>query len=178
LNDYDKVASSTVDVSTTLRTTLMKWFKMADANQMYNLLKDIFFLLDDGDRRLFNGYSLSVPRFYILWHLGNEPGISSRQLSELMICDKSNITRLTQGLEADGLVSRLPHESDGRTLRLYLTEKGETVRAQALNAHLSYNQQRLQCCTDLDQENVHLYLATLKNNLQEELYGVAESLYA
>jgi len=145
---------------------------MVNANQIYDLLKDIFFLLDDGDRRLFGSYNLSVPRFYILWHLGNEPGISSRQLSELMICDKSNITRLTQGLEADGLVSRLPHESDGRALRLYLGEKGKTIRQQALSAHLSYNQQRLQCCTDLDQEDVYCYLYTLKNNLQNELLSV------
>ncbi len=151
---------------------------MADANQIYDLLKDIFFLLDDGDRRLFAGYNLSVSRFYILWHLGNKPGISSRQLSDIMICDKSNITRLTQGLEADGLLSRQPHESDGRALRLYLTEKGELVRAQALDAHLAFNQQRLQCCTNLEQQNVHRYLINLKNKLQEELYHVEETVCA
>lgn len=144
---------------------------MVDATQMYNLLKDIFFLLDDGDRRLFGEYNLSVSRFYILWHLGNEPGISSQRLSELMLCDKSNITRLTKGLEADGLVSRLPHESDGRALRLFLTEAGSAVREQTLEAHLAYNHQRF--IEFLGAENVDLQekLTQLKYKLSTQLYG-------
>ena len=142
---------------------------MADATLIYNLLKEIFFLIDDGDRHLFNQFNLSVPRFYILWHLGNEPGISSRRLSELMICDKSNITRLSKGLEADGLVVRQPHESDGRALRLYLTETGETVREQALAAHLSYNSQRLSTCPVEDQDSLQQQLLCLKESLMAQL---------
>lgn len=142
---------------------------MADASHIYNLLKEVFFLIDDGDRQLFGQYNLSVPRFYILWHLGNEPGISSRHLSELMICDKSNITRLSKGLEADGLVVRQPHESDGRALRLYLTEAGETVREQALAAHLAYNDQRLNECVTGDQNSLQQQLLCLKESLIEQL---------
>lgn len=143
---------------------------MLDATLIYNLLKEIFFLIDDGDRHLFSQYNLSVPRFYILWHLGNEPGISSRRLSELMICDKSNITRLSKGLEADGLVVRQPHESDGRALRLYLTEMGETVREQSLAAHLAYNAQRfLSDCSDEDQNSLEQQLLCLKDSLAMQL---------
>jgi DNA-binding MarR family transcriptional regulator len=142
---------------------------MADATLIYNLLKEIFFLIDDGDRHLFNQYNLSVPRFYILWHLGNEPGISSRRLSELMICDKSNITRLSKGLEADGLVARQPHESDGRALRLYLTEEGETVREQALAAHLAYNAQRFNDCSAEDENSMQQQLYCLKDSLMTQL---------
>ncbi len=139
---------------------------MSETTDIYSLLKDIFFLLDDGDRRLFGGYNLSVSRFYILWHLGNEPGISSRRLSELMICDKSNITRLTKGLEADGFVTRQPHESDGRALRLFLTEEGESVRQKALESHLAYNEQRFNCFSINEQQS-----------LQEQLLGLKESLF-
>lgn len=143
---------------------------MADATLIYNLLKEVFFLIDDGDRRLFNQYNLSVPRFYILWHLGNEPGISSRRLSELMICDKSNITRLSKGLESDGLVVRQSHETDGRALRLYLTEEGERIRGEALASHLAYNEQRLVTNAGDSQDNLQQYLLRLKKSLQAELY--------
>ncbi len=143
---------------------------MADASHIYNLLKEVFFLIDDGDRQLFGQYNLSVPRFYILWHLGNEPGISSRRLSELMICDKSNITRLSKGLESDGLVVRQPHETDGRALRLYLTEKGEKIRNEAFEAHQAYNEQRLTCCPGEEQEDLQRYLERLKDSLFTELY--------
>ena len=143
---------------------------MSETADIYNLLKDIFFLLDDGDRRLFGGYNLSVSRFYILWHLGNEPGISSRQLSDLMICDKSNITRLTKGLEADGLVTRQPHESDGRALRLYLTAEGEFVRQKALESHLAYNEQRFNYFSINEQQSLQEQLLGLKEYLFGQLY--------
>ncbi len=145
---------------------------MSDTSHIYNLLKEIFFLVDDGDRRLFSQYNLSVPRFYILWHLGNEPGISSRRLSELMICDKSNITRLSKGLEADGLVVRQPHESDGRALRLYLTEEGERIRNAALDSHSAYNEQRFVCYNEQqgDADALQAYLEQLKDRLFSELY--------
>lgn len=149
---------------------------MADATLIYNLLKEIFFLIDDGDRHLFNQYNLSVPRFYILWHLGNEPGISSRRLSELMICDKSNITRLSKGLEADGLVVRQPHESDGRALRLYLTEAGEMVREQALSAHLAYNAQRFSDCSAADENSMQQQLDCLKDSLMTQLTNFLDTV--
>lgn len=143
--------------------------KLSDTTQIYTLLKDIFFLLDDGDRRLFGSYNLSVSRFYILWHLGNEPGISSRRLSELMMHDKSNITRLTQGLEAEGLIRRLPDESDGRALCLYLTETGEALRQRALTAHLAYNEHRFEFYSDNEQRTVYEQLCDLKQNLLVQL---------
>jgi DNA-binding MarR family transcriptional regulator len=86
-----------------------------------------------------------------------------------MICDKSNITRLSKGLEADGLVARKPHESDGRALRLYLTETGETVREQALAAHFAYNAQRFQDCSVEDQDSLQEQLFSLKESLMTQL---------
>lgn len=172
---------STVDYATNFERIKIK--PTMDASHIYNLLKEIFFLIDDGDRRLFSQYNLSVPRFYILWHLGNEPGISSRRLSELMICDKSNITRLSKGLEADGLVVRQPHESDGRALRLYLTEEGERIREEAFESHTAYNKQRFICYNaiqsdETDLEDLQAYLEGLKDRLFSELYveGVAEAV--
>src|SRR5690606_41950811 len=117
-----------------------------EAIQLYNLLKEVFLLLDDGDRRLFNAYSLSHTRFYALYHLGTQPGISSSQLSELMFCDKSNISRLLKGIEAEGWVLREPHESDGRAQRLYLSPAGEALYARVSQAHLTYNRERLDRC--------------------------------
>ncbi|MDA0246267.1 MAG: MarR family transcriptional regulator [Chloroflexi bacterium] len=108
----------------------------------YELLKEIFLLLDDGDRRLLNRFNLSVPRFYTLLHLGTLPGMTPNQLSELMFCDKSNVTRLIKNLEQDGHVVRRPHENDGRSVRLFLTEQGIRVRQEAMQSHQQYNERR------------------------------------
>lgn len=145
---------------------------MANAMQIYNLLKELFLLLDDGDRRLLSEFNLTVPRYYILVHLGEEPGISSRQLSDYLICDKSNITRLVKGMVADGLVEKKPHESDGRAYRLYLTNEGERIRQQTESLHTGYTIQRLNSCTGQEQDNLEAYLYKIKDTLEAELQFV------
>ncbi len=142
-----------------------------EAIQLYNLLKEVFLLLDDGDRRLFNAYSLSHTRFYALFHLGSQPGISSSQLSELMFCDKSNISRLLKGMEAEGWVVREPHERDGRTQRLFLTPAGKALYTRVSQAHLAYNQERLnRCLQQAAQGQLLDQLATLRNGLEMQLH--------
>ncbi|MCP4360148.1 MAG: MarR family transcriptional regulator [Chloroflexi bacterium] len=116
---------------------------MGEKETLYNLLKETFILLDDGDRRLFNQYNLTPPRFYVLFHLNEEPGISASDLSQKMLCDKSNVTRIVKGLEAAGYLEKRPHESDGRALRLYLTVAGETTCNEVQTAHTVYNETRL-----------------------------------
>ncbi|MCA9927918.1 MAG: MarR family transcriptional regulator, partial [Anaerolineales bacterium] len=93
---------------------------MNEKEMLYNLLKEIFILLDDGDRRLFGQYKLTPPRFYALTHINEEPGLSSSKLSDRLLCDKSNVTRIVKGLEAEGHIIRKQHETDGRTKQLYL----------------------------------------------------------
>jgi DNA-binding MarR family transcriptional regulator len=115
---------------------------MADSQQIYALINEIFLIVNDGDRQLFSRFQLTPSRYYALLHLGQRPGISVSELSGLMLCDKSNMTRILKAMEAEGLVTREPHESDGRTLRLYLSDEGEAVRQQAAACHLEYNQQR------------------------------------
>ena len=136
---------------------------------IYNLLNEIFILLDDGDRHLLSQFNLSIPRYYVLVHLGNEPGLSLSRLSELMICDKSNATRIIRGMETEGLVRRKRHESDGRTYRLYLTEKGETLRQKATQAHDAYTVERLTCCQTINLDTLKKGLIEIRDNLKVSL---------
>ncbi len=106
-----------------------------DALQLYNTLKEIYFCLDNGDRQLFDTYQLTVPRFYALRNIAENPGLSMTELSTRMLSDKSNITRLVKSIEDEGLVCRKQGERDKRKQRLYLSEKGERILNQATNAH-------------------------------------------
>jgi len=87
----------------------------------------------------------------------------------MMLCDKSNVTRIIKGMEGDGLVKRQPHESDGRTLRLHLTQRGESVRAEVLASHAAYNQLRFQCIDTILQGNLLEGLRQLKEGLRGQL---------
>lgn len=142
---------------------------MSDREALYNLLKTTFILLDDGDRRLFGQFDLSPTRYYALLHISEKPGLSSSELSDRLLCDKSNVTRIVKGLEQTGYIIRKPHESDGRTLRLYLTEKGEVVCEQISEAHQAYNELRLSCINDISQGNLLENLSILNESLNDEL---------
>lgn len=138
---------------------------------IYDAIKELFFLVDDGDRRLFAKYNLTVPRFYALKHIFDSPGLSPVQLSGRMFCDKSNITRLLKGLESEGFVSRVKHEHDRRSVRLFLTESGEVRCREAANAHEQYNAQRFRFVADQIEptELVELF-EFLRHGLTESLH--------
>jgi len=142
---------------------------MSEREALYNLLKQTFILLDDGDRRLFGQYDLSPTRYYALLHILEKPGLSSSELSDRLLCDKSNVTRIVKGLENTGYIIRKPHETDGRTLRLYLTEQGEFVCTEISAAHQTYNELRLSCISEISQGNLLENLSLLNDSLQKEL---------
>jgi DNA-binding MarR family transcriptional regulator len=137
--------------------------------QLYNILKETFFLLDDGDRHLLNEYNISPSRFFAMVHINEEPGISSSELSDRLLCDKSNVTRIVRGLENQGFIRREPHETDGRTLCLYLTEQGlETCNHIQIELKL-YNENRLNNLDSVVQDNLLQTLQNLNRALQADL---------
>ncbi|MBX3055682.1 MAG: MarR family transcriptional regulator [Anaerolineae bacterium] len=142
---------------------------MNEMEHLYNLLKETFIVIDDGDRRLFHRFGLTPPRFYVLLHVSEEPGISSSDLSQKLLCDKSNVTRIVKGLEATGYLERRPHESDGRAQRLYLTPQGATICNEVHSAHTAYNIARLNSVDTAVQNTLIENLNRLHHLLQEEL---------
>ncbi len=142
---------------------------MDKIEQLYTLIKETFFLLDDGDRHLFSEYELSPSRFYAMVHINEEPGISSSGLSERLLCDKSNVTRIVRGLEKQGLIERRRHETDGRTLRLYLTENGLETCTQVQIALKQYNETRLNGIGEDAQNKLLENLNALNTVLQADL---------
>lgn len=142
---------------------------MADTQALYTLLNEIYLILDDGDRRLFSRFQLTKTRYYILVHLGEQPGMSLSDLSSRLLCDKSNATRIFQGMEADGLVYRRQHQSDGRSFQLFLSEAGEELREEAMAAHHRYNDLRFDSDPTGDGQDHAESLTQLKQRLRQRL---------
>lgn len=131
---------------------------MCNRVQLYDLIKESFLLLDFGDRRFLETYGLTVSRYYALYHIAADPGLSPSRLSNRMFCDKSNITRLLQSLEADGYVERQAHERDGRLHRLYLSPAGARLQQEIRTAHEAYIARRM---GDLEPDQLEQLSATL-----------------
>ncbi len=72
---------------------------------------------------------IGAPRWYMLSLLAGEDGLSQGEVCRRFDQDPSRITRLAQGLEADGLIRRERCAGDARVVRMHLTDEGrELVR--------------------------------------------------
>lgn len=60
--------------------------------------------------------------------------VSQNELSRRMVRDKSQMTRMIQGLEGKGLVRRENSTSDGRVVMVSLTAEGEQAVEELLEA--------------------------------------------
>ena len=143
---------------------------MTGRGHLYDLIKESFLLLDFGDRALFDHFGLSISRYYALHHIAAAPGLSPSRLSQLMFCDKSNITRLLQGLERDGYIERCHHEHDARGQCLYLTRKGLRLHDEACTAHCDSIDMRLASLSEPTGEQLATTLTDLNRELAERLF--------
>ena len=73
---------------------------------------------------------LSLPRYKLLKALAVESR-SMREVSDLMGIAPRTVTDIIDGLEASGLVARVPHASDRRVTLLELTDAGRKRLAEA-----------------------------------------------
>jgi DNA-binding MarR family transcriptional regulator len=77
-------------------------------------------------------HGLSPPQAWAIRRLA-EPH-SMGQLAQVLHCDQSNVTGITDRLEERGLVERTPSPGDRRVKLLVLTDKGRNLRAEMLRA--------------------------------------------
>ncbi len=116
--------------------------------EIYLLLTDLFYLLDDTDRQFFGEYGLSTRQFWALHHLSEVDGLSMIDLSRMLFTDKSNVTAIADRLESAGLIKRSPALQDRRVIMLTLTPEGVALHEQVFAAH----EQRIRTLIGSDEE--------------------------
>src|SRR5690606_14809694 len=93
-------------------------------------------------------HGLNIPRFYILLHVSHNPGINYIDLSDLLLCTKSNTTRVVQGMVKDELIIRENDPNDRRRYKLFLTDKGTNVLPPGYPAFINHIESLFFRCTD------------------------------
>ncbi|RDK07922.1 bifunctional helix-turn-helix transcriptional regulator/GNAT family N-acetyltransferase [Cupriavidus lacunae] len=71
---------------------------------------------------------LAPSAVHAIIEIGAKPGISAKDLGNILRLDKSNTSRQIARLEAGGLLERKIASEDGRSSELYLTEAGQKLR--------------------------------------------------
>jgi DNA-binding MarR family transcriptional regulator len=105
--------------------------------ELYFSLKSIFLHIDNQEKSLLARFNLNIPRFYILRHVYENPGINFMELSDLMLCTKGNTTRVVRSMQDEDLLTRQVSAADRRCYHLYLTNKGEKLFKEV---NIAYNQ--------------------------------------
>ena len=95
--------------------------------ELYESLKSIFLHIDNHEKAFLARFGLNVPRFYVLMHVEKNPGINYILLSDLLLCTKSNTTRVVRGMQTEGLINREVDTNDRRSYKLTLTEAGHDL---------------------------------------------------
>ncbi len=91
-------------------------------------------LIESRVRRLLQErFQTTLPRFDLMAQLYRAPdGLSMGELSRRMMVSGGNVTGITDALERDGLVQRVPDPEDRRVFRVRLTPAGRrSFRAMA-----------------------------------------------
>jgi DNA-binding MarR family transcriptional regulator len=117
--------------------------KQENGCRLYYSLKSIFLHIDNHEKLLLAQFNLSIPRFYMLMHIYDHPGINYIDLTELMLCTKSNTSRVVSAMQRDGLVERSVNPEDRRSFHLYLTERGSHLFKEVYTTYQEHIKQLL-----------------------------------
>lgn len=133
---------------------------MSTENQyldLYNRFQKIHVLLDDGDRRGLQYSDLTPSQYNLLMHLGSKENssLTITNLADLLICSRSNATRMVRRLEDQGLVSSERDTQDRRLVLVSLTPKGREKYLEAAELHYAAVMRRMsalppETCARLD----------------------------
>ena len=139
--------------------------------EFYKSLKAIFLHIDNAEKAFLNQFKLSVPRFYTLYHIYNHPGINYIDLTDLLLCTKSNTTRIVRSLQKEGLIDRKNHPDDGRSFQLFLTDAGKDLFERIYPQYLAHINWLMSHFTDAELNRYSLVSYSIENTLAEAILG-------
>jgi DNA-binding MarR family transcriptional regulator len=102
-----------------------------DRRRLPPLLRRAWYGLNQAFRRRIAHLELTPDQYTVLRTLREQPGLSQRQLTQLMSSDPNTVAALLERMERAGLIARCPHPGDRRVNRLHLRRRGRTVYEQA-----------------------------------------------
>lgn len=100
-------------------------------NTILQELRIVFRAIQAHSRVVEEKSGLSSAQLWMLWELFNTPGLKVSELAKLLSIHLSTCSNMLDKIAAKGLVYRERNESDQRVVRLFLTEQGTTLLADA-----------------------------------------------
>jgi DNA-binding MarR family transcriptional regulator len=118
------------------------------------------------ERRMAEGlgvHGLTLPQFDVLATLWHGDGITQQELAERLLVTKGNVVGLIDRVSAAGWVERRPDPEDRRANRLYLTDTGRKLLAEAWPCQIALGQKVFGTLTQGELRLMHELLERLEN---------------
>jgi DNA-binding MarR family transcriptional regulator len=117
----------------------------AEPKRLPPLLRRAWYGLNQAFRQRIAHLELTPDQFSILRWLseGDPQGMTQRTLSDLMTSDPNTITSTLSRMEAARLITRAPHEHDGRAHRVRLLPEGQELFERAKRTAIGLQEQVL-----------------------------------
>ncbi|MHA4870296.1 MarR family winged helix-turn-helix transcriptional regulator [Duganella sp. PWIR1] len=117
--------------------------------------------------RLRSTFGITLPRFDLMAQLERHPdGLRMGELSKRMMVTGGNITGITDQLEQEKLVVRVPDPKDGRAYSVKLTAAGRKAFATMAAEHESWIEELLRDVSSTDKAQLIDMLSTIKQQLK------------
>lgn len=113
-------------------------------------------------------FGLSSARLgVLLWLERSETtGLHPGELAERLRVSRATISRLLDGLEADGLVTRRPDLRDRRALRVVLTRRGRMLAREIVPTHAARLSALTRCLDDDERQQLSHLLEKVRAGLR------------
>ena len=134
---------------------------------------DLLILLTDlarlirtlADRRA-RAYGMTRAQWIILARLSRRPGLTQRELAEILEVEPITVGRLVDRLAKRGLVERRADPADRRVWRLHLTPGADPVLAGIGETRAAFDATATRGLTEADRDALVAVLSRVKSNLQ------------
>ncbi len=119
--------------------------------------------------RLRAAFGVTLPRFDLMAQLERHPeGLRMGELSRRMMVTGGNVTGITDQLEREELVMRVPDPKDGRAYAVKLTERGRQAFAAMAEQHELWIVELFQDMPPDDKQRLGGLLASMKQYLKTD----------
>jgi DNA-binding MarR family transcriptional regulator len=113
-------------------------------------------------------YGLSIPEADVLFTLrraGPPYRLAPSAIAEALLVPSGTMTNRLDRLERQGLIERLPHPTDRRSMEVQLTARGRELVDEAVTGHVANEQRMLAPLSEQERATLDRLTATLLEHL-------------
>ena len=85
-------------------------------------------------------YDVTTSIGFVLLNIHSEDGTPATKIAPLMGLESRSLTRMLKSMEEKGLIYKQKDEIDGRSVRIFLTEKGQAQKEVSRHTVRSFNE--------------------------------------